>query len=409
MKKFLPFWIFLVFFKFGAGLHYSLISPLGEKVLPIWIVGLIMGGGSIIQLILDVPAGHLLDKYGYKRLLKITTVIFLAATLCYVVGLTRITFIVSAIIATFGWLFFGPGINAYVLSHAPKEHSGKFISLRDVFGSIGTVLASAVLPFILLFNPHNIGYILFALLGVSLIALFFAPNDTTLVHQEIKIPTQHYYIKRESLINIVREIKSLNPASTMLMLLNMSGAIFYGAIWFVVPLIIAHQADAKLLGIGLGIFDFAIVTLGFILGNLADTANKRTLVFFGLLTFSISGLFIGFNFNLLFLLFGFLATTGDEMAGLSLWSWLHALDKNHAHDGRISGVINLSQDLGWAIGPIVAGFLYYTVTPSITILLCSIPIFLTWLVYVYTTHSIIPLSADLKNISKMPHRTRHRH
>jgi len=30
--KFLPFWFFLIFFKFGASLHYTIISPLGEKL-----------------------------------------------------------------------------------------------------------------------------------------------------------------------------------------------------------------------------------------------------------------------------------------------------------------------------------------------------------------------------------------
>jgi len=66
---------------------------------------------------------------------------------------------------------------------------------------------------------------------------------------------------------------------------------FYGTIWFVVPLVIAHQAHMGLLGIGLGMFDFAIVALGFLLGNLADKSNKRALVFFGLLLFSLRACF----------------------------------------------------------------------------------------------------------------------
>ena len=192
--KFLPFWIFLIFFKFGGGLHYSLSSPLGEHLLPLWIVGLLMGTSSVVQLLLDVPAGHLLDRFGYLKLLKLSTFIFIIATICFISGLTTFTYILSIAISTFGWLFFGPGVNAYILSHAPKESAGSFISFRDVFGSIGIVLSSAVLPFIVLISPNHIGYILFILLLISFIALFFSPKDNHSVHDEIKIQTQHHYV-----------------------------------------------------------------------------------------------------------------------------------------------------------------------------------------------------------------------
>jgi len=405
--RFLPFWIFLIFFKFGAGLHYTLVSPFGEKLLPLWIVGLLMGGSSILQLLLDVPAGHLLDKYGYRRLLKITTFVFLFAAGMYVFGLTKPIYLISLVIGTFGWLFFGPGVNAYILSHAPRENAGKFISKRDIFGSIGIVLSSASLPFVLLFTPQHIGFILFSLLAVAFIMLFFSPKDKTSVHEDTKVETQHYYIKRKHPISTLKAISKLNPASTMLLLLDFSGAIFYGAIWFVVPLVIAHQATgAHLLGWGLGAFDLAIVILGYLLGNLADTANKRTLVFFGLLLFAVSGILLGFNFGILFILFGFLATAGDEMAGISLWSWLHSLDKNHANDGLIAGVINLFQDLGWAIGPIFAGIMFGSLGPTWTIVLCTIPICTTWIIYqFYVRHQPRYAAA---HVPKRPHKARHR-
>ena len=406
--RFLPFWIFMIFFKFGGGLHYTLLSPLGEKVLPLWVVGLLMGAGSIIQLLLDVPAGHILDRFGYRRFLKITTFIFLFAAVCFMFGFTRETYIISLIISTFGWLFWGPGVNAYILSHTPKESAGRFISLRDVSGSIGIVLSSAVLPFVLLLSPQYMGAILFVLLGISLVMLFFSPKDTVSVHAEIKIPTHYRYIRRSPFFSTIKAIKRLSPASSMLMLLELSGAIFYGIIWFSVPLVIAHQADSTLLGIGLAIFDFSIVVLGFLLGSLADRTNKRTMVFFGLLLFSVSGMFLGFNFGWLFIIFGFLATTGDEMTGIALWSWLHSLDKQHDQDGAISGVINLSSDLGWAIGPMVAGVLYTLIGPSWTILIGAIPIFVVWIFYQLVLRrrhihlpSIFPLPVK-------PHRVRFR-
>ncbi|MFA6503559.1 MAG: MFS transporter [Patescibacteria group bacterium] len=406
--KFLPFWIFLVFFKLSGGLHYSLISPLGERLMPLWLVGLLMGGGSLIQLVLDVPAGFLLDRFGYRRLLKLTTFIFLFAAVSYMFGLTEVTFLISLLMSTFGWLFFGPGVSAYILSHADKKNSGRMISMRDIFGSLGVVCSSALLPFVILLAPLQIGWIIFIPLLLALLSLVFSPKDVNSVHAEIKHPSHHHFIRRNYLPTLLATISTLNPASGMLLLTNLTGSIFYSVIWFVVPLVIAHQINAGMLGIGLGIFDFAIVVLGFMLGNLADKFNKRLLVFCGLLLFSVSGMLLGFNFGWLFLLLGFVATTGDEMSEISLWSWLHALDKNHANDGKISGVIYLFQDLGWAIGPIAAGLLYGFVGSTWTIVIGATPIFLTWIVYLFLVRHQPGKVLSLSQIPIKPHRARHK-
>ncbi|KKW11663.1 MAG: hypothetical protein UY50_C0009G0049 [Parcubacteria group bacterium GW2011_GWA2_49_9] len=405
---FLPFWFFLLLFKFGGGLHYSLISPLGEQFFPLWVVGLLMGGCSVVQLLLDVPAGHILDRYGYLRFLKITTALFLLAALTLTFGLTKLTYLLSLLFSIFGWLFFGPGLNAYVLSHAPKETAGRFMSVRDVFGSIGVVLSSALLPFILTQRPEIMGTAIFLLLLISLFLLYFSPKDHTSVHAEKKLPTQHHYIRRHFIPTTLRALKRLNPASGMLLLVSFSSSIFYGCIWFVVPLIIAHQANAGLLGLGLGIFDFSIVVLGFLLGNLADKSDKRALIFFGLLLFSISGMLLGFNFGWLFLLFGFLATSGDEMASISLWSWLHSLDREHDSDGVVAGVITLFQDLGWAIGPILAGIAYTLVGPSWTIVISAVPILITWAFYQLVIGRHGKKHLPFSVIPQKPHRARHK-
>jgi MFS family permease len=404
-SAFIPFWLFLILYKLGGGLHYSLISPLGEAILPLWIVGILMGGGSLVQLVLDVPAGHMLDRYGYLRLLKLTTFIFLFAGLALMFNLTVTTYIVSIVVSTFGWLFFGPGVNAYILSHTPQHDAGKFISLRDVFMSVGIVFSSAILGFVLELDVRTMGLLIFTTMLLALLALYFSPKDTAKAHLEHKLPTHHHYIRRHYITDTLRVLRKLNPASSVLLMLGLSSSIFYGVIWFVVPLVIAHQANSGLLSLGLGIFDFAVVLLGFVLGNLADRENKRTLVFFGLLLFAIAGMFLGFNFNLLFLLFGFLATTGDEMASISLWSWLHALDREHAHDGLLAGIINLAQDLGWAIGPIAAGILYPLIGPSWTIATSAILIFSTWVIYqfFFKHHAHAAVAVPRK-----PHRPRHR-
>jgi len=407
--RFLPFWIFMIFFKFGGGLHYALVSPLGEKLLPLWVVGLVMGGGSIVQFLLDVPAGKILDRWGYRRFLAITTAVFLLAAICYMFGLTMVTYILSMILSTFGWLFFGPGTNAYALSHATHHNAGRFMSLKDMFGSLGIVLSTVALPFALLMSPQLIGVVLFALLAIALVAMMLAPRDTMKATAETKIGAQHHYIRRHALSSAVRMMTRLNPASGMLLASGMAGGIFYGAVWFAVPLVMAGQANSEALGFGLGIFDFSVIVLGWLLGTLADRANKRRLVFAGLLLFAVAAAATGMDFSWLFLLFGFLATTGDELSALALWAWLHTLDKDHAEDGAVSGIINLFQDAGWAIGPIVAGFIYGPLGPTWTIVICSVPLFIAWVMYqTMMRHHHAHLS-PIGGVPRKPHGHRSRH
>ncbi|MES2225825.1 MAG: MFS transporter [Patescibacteria group bacterium] len=405
--RFTPFWIFLTFFKFAGSLHYSLLSPLGERLMPIWAVGFLIGGASLVQLSLDVPAGRLLDRFGYRRLLILSSLIFFAGASCLFLKFSLGTYLASIFLSIFGWLFMGPGVNAYILSSAPKERAGRFMALRDVFGSVGNVLASVLLPFVLLLSPTRMGLVLALSFMAAIVAILLSPRDRVSVHAQIKLPTQHYYIRRE-LHSSIKMIKRLNPASTMLLLLNSSGGIFYAVIWFVVPLVLANQADNFLLGIGLGTFDFAVVVLGFLLGSLADRLEKRTLVFFGLLIFSLFGMLLGFGFGLLFVLFGFLATTGDEMAGISLWSWLNTLDREHAHDGAVAGVITLFEDLGWMIGPALAGVFYVLIGPTWTVVVGALPILFSWALYwfVFQKHAIPHLYPV--DVPKKPHKRRHK-
>jgi MFS family permease len=377
--KFIPFWIFLILFKFGAGLHYVLMPVFGERVFPVWAVGLLIGGASLIQMLCDVPAGKLLDRYGYRRLLMVTTIAFIVAAIALLSGFSVFAYILTLSLSIFGWLFFTPGINAYMLSQAPKSAAGKFMSFKDVFGSIGIVLSTFALPIALTLDIKISGMIILVVMMMTLIAIYFSPKENESVHVEKKLDTHFYYVRRNYLHEILQAMKKLNPASSMLFVFNITSAIFYATIWFVVPIVIANEAMTGAFTIGLGIFDFAVVVLGYILGTLVDRGNKRTFIFFGLLLFAIAGMFTGFNFNWLFLVFGFLATTGEEIADLSLWSWLHALDKDHANDGLIAGVLTLAEDLGWAIGPVFAGFVFWIVGGTWTIVLASVFLFLTWI------------------------------
>lgn len=402
-----PFWLYIFLYKTAASTHYVLGSPLGEQVLPIWTVGLAIGLAAGIQMFLDVPAGFLLDRFGYKRLLGVGTLIFMAATACLFFGLTPTTYLLTLALGALGWLFYWPGVSAYALATASRETAGRFMSLRDTSSSLGTVASIALFPWVVRLPIPYLAAVIFAFFAVSLLALSLTPKERVSVHAEKKIATQNYHVRRHYVWRVVKAIKHLDPASSMLVLQGFSASVFYATIWFVVPLLVIHTGSQSL-SWGLAVFDLAVVVLGFVFGMLADRWNKRRLVLIGLFIFAVTGAMLGFNFSWWFLILGFLATSGDELSAVALWAWLDNLNSKHTEDGLISGAITCAQDLGWAIGPILAGILFGLVGPTWTIVAGSLLLFITWLVSLAHTavHPSI-LHVPPARYAK-PHRPRHK-
>jgi len=405
----LPFWLFVLFFKFGAGLHYALLSTLGSRVLPVWVVGLCVGGAALLQLILDIPTGALLDRVGYVRLLRLGTFVFLVGTAALFFGLTPATFLLTLLLSEFGWLIFGPGTNAYVLSKAPKHVSGKFLGFFHAVMALGIVLASAAFAVVADKGVFVIAGALTAILAVALFFAFVTRSEPTAVREETNAPRHAHVVRRRFLYRLFASLRALNPASSLLAMQSFAGALFYGSIWFTVPLILATNERGGLLSVSLGIFDLAVVLLGSFLGRLADRYDQKRLVLLGLLLFAGAGSLIGFHLDVWFLLLGFLATAGDEMSHVSLWAWLDRLDAKHDEDGLVSAAIVLFEDLGWTIGPALAGLLFVAIGPAWTIALCSAPIFLTWIAsVVFFSERHEPASSRPAVRHESPRRLRHK-
>jgi len=405
----LPLWMYAFFFKFAAGLHYTLLPTLGEKIFPVWLIGLLIGGASFVQIIFDVPGGYLLDRFGYVRLLKVSTLAFFVGALFLFFGLHPWTYIVTLVGSAAGWLLYESGVDAYVLCTAPKKFAGKFIAMRDIIGSAGIVAGMIVLSLVVNLSAPILGAIIGTIFFVALIALWNTPPERGSVHDEQKIKHQRFYIRRHFIQHTIGALKKFNPVSSLLLLSSFSGAVFYGMIWFVVPLLIARSVESRALSIGLMIFDGSVLVVGFLIGRLTERWSKRWLVFWGLLLFSVMAFLLGFNFGILFVIFGFLATTGDEMASISLWAWLDHLDKEHREDGLISGAIHLAEDIGWTIGPIMAGIVFQFFGPSWTIIVGSGFIFATWLAAAIITHVIPYPPKLLPLLIHIPRRRRHKH
>ena len=296
-------------------------------------------------------------------------------------------------------------------SHASNENAGEFIGLRDVTASIGAVLSAAIFVLSITLPVRLVAIGIIIIFVIAFIALSFAPKDSMIDHANKKLKTQSYYIRRKHLITSIKSIKKLNPAASMLVLASLSSSIFYAIVWFVVPLAIAAHVMSGSTDLALGVFDISVVLTGSIIGRIADKSDKRKLIFMGLLVFAIIGILLGFTSGFAFLLLGFMGTMGDESSSLSIWAWLNALDKDHDADGLVSGVVCMFSDLGWAIGPVIGGFLYPVIGLGWTIAIGGLLILAVWVLYSTKTqrqYQVEPAYA-YQLLEKKPHQHRHKH
>jgi MFS family permease len=375
--------------------------------MPLWLVGLIIFLASVFQLALDIPAGYLLDRFGYKKMLVVGTAVAIVGVAAFFYGISALSLVVSIFLVAVGWLLFSPGISAYSLSHADRHNSIKFMAYRDIFTSLGIVLSVASLPFIVNASGSTIAMYLSVILIFSLIAIFFAPRDKNIINEKTAPHQKTHHQRRFLISNVSKVIKRLTPASTLLLLLTAASGIFYGIVWFVIPLIISLQIyNGAILSAGLAMFDFSVILVGSFLSNMAKRSLKK-MIWGGLLVFSISGFLLGINFGILFVVFAILSTTGNEMASLPLWVWLHELDTQHNKDGLMSGVVNLSGDFGWAVGPLLAGFSYQLFGPTFAITLGAIPIAGVLAVY-YFIIKTKAINTPLFKAPTKPHFLRHK-
>lgn len=376
-----PLWLYVALFKSGASLYYTALSPLGERVLPIWIVGVLVGGSSLLQLALDVPAGFLLDKYGYKPFLKFACFgIGVGGLLLAVFGLNLWVYLALIVLSGFGWLFFGPGVDAYLLATAPKALAGRYMGMRSSASSLGVVIAMGYFALLVGRPDRWMGVVIMAGMLAAYVAVHFLKREPQSVHKEVKIETHHYYVRRVYIQETLSAIKKLNPASGMLAFSGFAGSTFYGIVWLVFPLYLASLAHPGALSFGLSIFDGAVVVCGGLIGRIADGTRKSLAVFCGLLLFATASMLLGFHLNIWFLVFGFLATAGDELSSVSLWAWMNRLNRDHAHNGVIASVVTFFEDLGWVVGPVIGGILYELFGISWTIVAGSGFLFLSWFV-----------------------------
>jgi len=375
---------------FGTATIYGVLPVVIAVLYGEWYAGAIISALCLVEALLINPiGGNLSDRIGSRK----TVMIGLASG--FLAGLVWILFSLNnpfVLVLFTTLLFIGYGFRdsseTYILRITKKDEGGMAFGLYGNISSLAIFLATVTLPFFVIAG-HEVfaAWALMAVYGISFTILSFLPDDiaarqlerSSLLHSMNPIP---------AIKNGIRFIKENKNYPLLLIGATLFEGVFYGTIWFVFPL---HIAKIGLSGGGgglqLGVYDLVTALFAGYAGYLADKYNWRHTHSLGWI-FVIAGLialpFYGWPTWLIIV--GFIIAIGNN---LSYYSAAHALEANdidHREDGEFVGLKSIVSSLGYAIAPLIAGFMYSTygfkpaliASSSICIVLALSMVWLTW-------------------------------
>jgi MFS family permease len=276
----------------------------------------------------------------------------------------------------------------YILKTSKKDEGGMLFGIFGNMSSSAVFLATAALPFYVIAGREMLAaWTLIVVYGLSFLILYFLPNDQVLVEDN----SRGFWTSLNPLPAVRQGLHFVKANSNYPMLTlgaTFFEGIFYGTVWFIFPL---HMAKVGLAGMQsgmhLGVYDLVTALFAGYAGFLADKYNWRhahSLGWFFVIVGLIALPFYGWPVWLVIV--GFVIAIGNN---LSYYAAAHALEANdidHREDGSFVGLKSVASSLGYAISPLIAGYLYsrygFAVSLSVNSALCIIiaiaMIWFTW-------------------------------
>lgn len=345
---------------FAGSLVYGLLPVVIAASHGEWFAGIFISMFNLFQaFVLSPIAGSLADRIGSRRTVIFGQICGMAAFLVWIVFPMDQTLVLLLFSFLLFWSYaFRNTAETYILRTMKSDEGGIAFGLFGNVTSLAIFLSTASLPFFLLTDNEIVApAALFFVHLFCFITLLFLPDDTVKRKR-----------KADTLLATLNPVPSLQSGWNFLkknsgfpgLLLGAAlfEGMFYGTVWFVFPLHIAKFGlDGS--GLHLGIYDLVTAFFAGYAGYLADKYNWRHVHSLGWI-FVILGLialpFYGWPTWLIIV--GFVIAIGNN---LSYYAATHALQKydiDHREDGAFISFRVATSSVGYAIAPLMAGFLY---------------------------------------------------
>jgi MFS family permease len=337
---------------FTTQLGMNIISPLmavyartmGANAL--WL-GIMVSGSAFSYVIFAPVSGWLADRFSRKLLMIVGLTAYTLFSIGYALStnvymLTGVRLLHGAASA-----MVGPVAQAYVGNISPKGKEGTFINIFMMFMYLG--MAVGPLMGGALYDQFGMNYAFYAMGALSALSLLFLIIFVPLVKA---VPGQ----QRAGLRAIFTPLRDNRIKAANLHL--GSRAILRQGITSFLPLyaITILGMTATNIGLVLTIFVFTEAISQGLMGPFADRANKKALLLGGTSIAAILAFFLGSmttQWTLLLILVPIAFTTSLARASASVYHVQVGRQMNNM--GASMGILNATQGLGSAIGPILYG------------------------------------------------------
>ena len=346
----------------GSGVLWFLLPCIIEGFFSdVRVVGLVIALPNIIALLVDLPAGDMVDKVGRKRSLVFAFAMLMLLGLGFMYissGLHAVMFLVGL-----GLVYQIVYISALaqVMDVSPRRDYSKFLGVEMSFihlgFSLGPILAGVVISLFgfSMIATVSVTYALFCLLALLATMKLLKKEDNRLTFVE---SVKSVVLKDKLVIKELLNFGKLRGTGLVILFLTFIFTFFDGAVWLIQPLYYTKfSANPLYGGIIMAAFVIPLVLFEVPAGALADKIGRRNVLFVGLMTAGAFSILFSYSTSLITLvLTAFMATCGLAMAWPSSEGIIS--EKSSSSDrGGLIGVWSLAYDLGYVVGPLTAGLI----------------------------------------------------
>ena len=284
--------------------------------------------------------------------------------------------VVLEFLAILSWLFMSSGLGLYLfflgvlarktffmsealmLSRITKKEGGFWFGLREEILALSNLLGVFLLPWFLIMG--HLEFIPFLMACVNITSLFLlwqVSRDTEQKNKNSWKQVLGYFNYWKFIKSGLRFVHKNHQYPLFNIGTNIFEGLFYGSIWFLLPLHLMNTVGNN--SLSLGIYEVVTIISAFVCGILADRIDwrKQELWAWGLTLVLVWVLPFWHHYEMLVFI-GFFIGLANNFFVAAGYHVLALFDEDHEEDGRYTAFADILKRIGYMFSPAICGYLY---------------------------------------------------
>ncbi|MCD6522137.1 MAG: MFS transporter [Candidatus Diapherotrites archaeon] len=351
-----------LFWTFGSGAFEFMLPTFLDGLLKgnAFLVGVLLALPGFVAVISDIPIGEICDKVSRKTIIA-WALTGIAATALLMLGLNNFWWLVPVFLL---WGFFyqliAVPMYSYLVEISPKRMSAEYAGVYTTFVALGFSVGPLIGGLLLsTFTETSVFYFYATICILVSVGVMLSLKRIRKCQKPVSEGIIEVIKEDKLFIEGLTAFRKLGSTGRTLLLFSCIIALWDSIVWVSEPLYYSvMHFDPSFGGLLLMVFVVPYVIFSSIGGIIADRCGKKKTATLGLIIAIISSLcFVLDKGAGIKLISAFLISTGLAVVWSSVSGMLISRCPRRM-SGEISGVWSTASDVGYTIGPIVAGALF---------------------------------------------------